>query len=65
MNIILNGKPAEIAGGTLAATVTELGYGEKRIATAVNGRFVPIREREALQLGEGDRVEILTPRHGG
>jgi sulfur carrier protein len=65
MTITLNGKPAETTAQTLAAALVEWGYGEKRIATSVNEAFVPATAREKLHLKAGDRVEVLTPRHGG
>ncbi|MCK5090815.1 MAG: sulfur carrier protein ThiS, partial [Hyphomicrobiaceae bacterium] len=50
---------------TLAALVTELGHGDARVATARNGDFVTARARGATQLAPGDRIEIVSPRHGG
>ncbi|MEE8099661.1 MAG: MoaD/ThiS family protein [Hyphomicrobium sp.] len=35
------------------------------MATARNGDFVPARVRGATQLAPGDRIEIVSPRHGG
>ncbi|RVV99972.1 sulfur carrier protein ThiS [Mesobaculum littorinae] len=64
MQIMLNGEPRDIAATTLAAALDELGYGEARVATAVNETFVPAPLRDRL-LAPGDRVEVLTPRQGG
>jgi sulfur carrier protein len=35
------------------------------VATAVNEAFVPSSARGALELGAGDRVEIVAPQQGG
>ena len=34
-------------------------------ATARNGNFVPERARAETALQPGDRIEIVSPRHGG
>lgn len=65
MKITVNGKSVEAQGGTLAALLDELGYGGKRVATAVNEEFVSAAKRETHQLAAGDRVEIVAPRQGG
>ncbi|MDY8110196.1 sulfur carrier protein ThiS [Fulvimarina sp. 2208YS6-2-32] len=65
MKIMVNGEPREIAAATLKDAVSELGYGEAKVATAVNESFVPATARGATMLAEGDRLEILAPRQGG
>ncbi len=65
LKITLNGEPREIASLTLAAALEELGYGEARVATAVNETFVPAASRSGTELSPGDRLEVLTPRQGG
>ncbi|SFH74400.1 sulfur carrier protein ThiS [Albimonas pacifica] len=65
MKIMLNGAPAEVQAETLAAALEELGYGEARVATALNEDFVPAGARAATRLAPGDRVEIVAPRQGG
>ncbi len=65
MRITVNGETAEIRSATLAAAIEELGYGEARVATAVNETFVPSALREGHELSPGDRLEILAPRQGG
>ena len=65
MKIILNGEAREIGAETLAAALDELGYGEARVATAVNETFVPASARTTHVLSDGDRLEVLTPRQGG
>jgi sulfur carrier protein len=65
MRILLNGAWREIAGAQLATVLEELGYGERVVATAVNGEFVAAGARARTMLAEGDRVEVLAPTQGG
>lgn len=65
MKITVNGTPHEIAAQTLEAALAELGYGEARVATAVNESFVPATARAGRALEAGDRLEILAPMQGG
>ncbi|MFW2543181.1 sulfur carrier protein ThiS [Primorskyibacter sp. 2E107] len=65
MHITVNATPHDIAAETLAAALEELGYANPAIATALNGRFVPKPERATTVLGDGDRLEVLTPMQGG
>ena len=64
-SLIVNGEPREIGAATLAQALEALGYGEAKVATALNGEFVPARARAATRLKEGDRIEIVAPRQGG
>ncbi|HUS95874.1 MAG TPA: sulfur carrier protein ThiS [Hyphomicrobiaceae bacterium] len=61
----VNGERRETGSSTLEEMVRELGYGDARIATAVNGEFVAAGARAACRLQAGDRVEIVAPRQGG
>ncbi|MBS0222686.1 MAG: sulfur carrier protein ThiS [Proteobacteria bacterium] len=65
MRIYVNGDKHEIQPGTLAAALEALGFGGRKIATAVNGRFVAAASRPATKLAEGDKVEIVAPMQGG
>ena len=65
MRLVVNGAEREVAAATLAATLAALEYGEAKVATALNGEFVPARAREATPVKDGDRIEILAPRQGG
>jgi sulfur carrier protein len=65
MTIIWNGAPQQVEGRTLTEILRELGYEEAAIATAVNGTFVPARQREGVVLKGGDALEVLAPRQGG
>ncbi len=64
-DILVNGVPVTTKVATLADLVTELGHGVARVATARNGNFVPERIRGETYLAPGDRIEIVSPRHGG
>ncbi len=65
MQIIVNAEPREVAGTTLSEVLDELGFAGPAIATAVNGGFVPRRDRPGRRLCPGDRLEILAPMQGG
>lgn len=65
MKIIVNGETVEVRDASLPAILDELGYGDERVATAVNEVFVPAGSRSAATLEAGDRLEIVTPRQGG
>jgi sulfur carrier protein len=65
MRILVNGAWREIAGVELAGVLEELGYGERVVATAVNGEFVAASARARTALAEGDRIEVLAPMQGG
>lgn len=62
---MVNGERQEIRGRTLAELCAALGYGDARVATAVNGSFVSAKQRADTFLKENDKVEILAPRQGG
>ncbi len=65
MRIEVNGEPQETAAATLAELCVNLGFSDARIATAVNGDFVPEIQRSATKLTSDDRIEIVAPRQGG
>jgi sulfur carrier protein len=65
VKVLINGERRELAAATLAEALLALDYGEAKVATALNGEFVPVRSRDATPLREGDRIEILAPRQGG
>jgi sulfur carrier protein len=65
MRLVVNGEDREIEATTLSDALAALDYGEAKVATAVNGEFVPARSREATPVKDGDRIEILSPRQGG
>ena len=65
MRIEVNGEARELAGPSLAEALAELGWAEARVATALNGAFVPKGARPETLLAEGDRLEVLAPMQGG
>ncbi len=65
MKIMLNGEAEETGAETLAQVLIAFGFGGAKVATALNGNFVAAINREAAELQEGDRLEILAPMQGG
>ena len=65
MNIILNGEPSQVEAEKISEALIELGYGNSRVATAVNSEFVPESLRAQTRLSENDRLEVLAPMQGG
>lgn len=65
VEIFVNGEATATAASTLLDLVTERGLTDVRVATARNGDFVPERARAETRLQAGDRIEILSARHGG
>ena len=65
MRIFVNGDQHDVTPRTLALALEELGYRGKKIATAVNGRFVAAALRPDTSLAEGDKVEVVAPMQGG
>jgi sulfur carrier protein len=65
MRVFVNGDPRDIDPETLASALNALGYAGKKIATAVNGRFVPAPTRQSTMLAEDDRIEVVAPMQGG
>ncbi|WP_111558725.1 sulfur carrier protein ThiS [Paracoccus sediminilitoris] len=65
MKIELNGTPHDIAAATVADALAELGWADARVATALNGDFLPAAARATQPLQDGDRLEVLAPMQGG
>ncbi len=65
MKIVLNGKPQETAAKTLAELCAAVGLGDAKVATALNGDFVPAGARARRTLAQNDKIEIVSPRQGG
>lgn len=64
MDITLNGEARRTAAATLADLLPEQGLTAK-VATAVNGAFVPAGLRATTQIQQGDRIEALSAMQGG
>jgi len=65
MNIILNGEQREISGTTVADVLAEIGLEKARVATALNGEFLPAALRRETRLAAGDTLEVLSAMQGG
>ncbi len=65
MKLVVNGEPQDVAASTLADTLQSLDLAEAKVATALNGEFVPARARASTPVKDGDRIEIVAPRQGG
>jgi len=65
MKLQLNGIAIDTDVTTLATLLDEQGFAEAKVATAVNGQFVPEALRNAQILDEGDLIEVLAPMQGG
>lgn len=65
MKLQLNGIAIDTDVTTLATLLDEQGFAEAKVATAVNGQFVPEALRTAQILDEGDLIEVLAPMQGG
>jgi len=64
MNIILNGKPAELHGKTVADLIAQTAP-KKPFAVAVNTGFVAKGAYAETVLNENDKVDIVRPVVGG
>lgn len=65
MLIDVNGVSVSTSAETLRDLLEELGYGQRTIATALNGEVVAATQRYQRRLKEHDRIEIVAPRQGG
>ena len=65
MKLQLNGASLEVSTTTLADLLEAQGFGGAKVATAVNGTFVPATMRGDHTLSDGDSIEVLAPMQGG
>jgi len=65
MKLVVNGEMQDVPARTLAEALQSLDLAEAKVATALNGEFVPARARAATRVNDGDRIEIVAPRQGG
>ena len=61
----VNGRRHESDQATLADLLSELGFADTKVATALNGGFVAAPERGRITLADGDKIEIVSARQGG
>jgi sulfur carrier protein len=60
-----NQNTALSANTTLADALSAWGYGEKKVAVAINQEFVPRSAYAATQLRADDKIDIVAPVGGG
>ena len=65
MKITLNGEARDLTGPSVAEALAEIGLGAARVATALNGDFLPAAARAATLLKDGDALEVVAPMQGG
>lgn len=65
MKIVVNGDVRDVAAGSLAQALDELGFGDAVVATALNGEFVASGARAGTLLSDNDAIEVLAPMQGG
>ena len=65
IRIKVNGNERAVPEVSLEGNLKEPGFGEAKVATAVNGEFVPVTARAERRLQQGDRLEVLAPMQGG
>lgn len=65
MKLQLNGDAIETSATTLEALLADQDFGGAKVATAVNGHFVPAALRATHPLQAGDLIEVLAPMQGG
>ncbi len=66
IQISVNNEPHEISAETpLSSALASWGYGEGKIAVAINGEFVPRSTYSERRLAHGDLIDIVKPVGGG
>lgn len=66
MQVVVNGKPTEVAGGaTVSDLLTAMGLGGKWVLVERNGVPVDRAELATTPLSDGDRLELVRAVAGG
>lgn len=65
IKISVNGEIKTTSANTLAELIGELDFAGVRVATALNGEFIPATAREACAISAGDKIEVVSARQGG
>lgn len=65
MKITLNGESRELNGPTVQDALAQIGLAKAKVATALNGGFLPAPSRAATMLKDGDALEVVAPMQGG
>lgn len=65
MEIIVNGKKANVESPTIGALVEELSISVQGVAIALNKRVVPRAEWNTASLKDNDNIVIVSAVYGG
>jgi sulfur carrier protein len=66
INISLNNETKTVAEHTLLSdALVQWGFGEIKIAVAINGEFVPRSTYGQREIAMGDQIDIVKPVGGG
>lgn len=65
INVTLNGQIVRTRSATLDDLLRERGLEIQKVATALNGDFVPKHARAETRLAPEDRIEVVSARQGG
>ena len=65
MDIICNGNRVSVDEEVLSEVLRALGFGERRVAVAVNETFVARGEWPSRRVRAGDRLDVLSAVEGG
>lgn len=65
MILTINGERRDLNAATVAEALAALDMGDARVATALNGDFIPAAARGETVLSPGDALEIVAPMQGG
>ena len=66
INISLNNEPKQIEASTpLSDALIQWGFGEKKIAVAINGEFIPRSTYSQREILASDQIDIVKPVGGG
>jgi sulfur carrier protein len=65
MKITLNGEARDLPGPSVSDALTQIGLGTAKVATALNGNFLPAAARASTILKDGDALEVVAPMQGG
>jgi sulfur carrier protein len=66
ISVSLNNEKHELQENTLLSDALQLwGYGDSKIAVAINQEFIPRSAYSQQLLAEGDQIDIVKPVGGG
>jgi sulfur carrier protein len=66
IEVVINGESRTVVHGTtVAALISELGFGDRRVAVERNREVVPRAEHASTVLAAGDKLELVTFVGGG